>query len=270
MIRVLALLALVLGFAARPEPAAAWGDVGHRWVCQITWDHLDEGTRGKVLDILDFKTRAEFEDSCNWADAYREGHRETGPWHYVSVPRGATEVVMERDCPVETSCAVREIERQFEILKSNVPKAERAMALMFLAHFVGDLHQPLHTGFPDDRRGTQLKVKLFGEDWTMHGIWDYALVEAEPAGADVLGARLRSYIPVQRDFEGIDAPPLVWANESLALLRSPATAYVGNPGNGFELGEIYIQQNRRVVVEQITRAGLRLALWLERAMKHYP
>lgn len=268
MIRILLLVALIV--SAGPAPAAAWGDVGHRWVCAVTWDHLTDETRGKVLDILDFKSREQFEDSCNWADAYREGHRETGPWHYVSVPKGATEVIMERDCPVETSCAVREIERQFQILKSDVPKPERAMALMFLAHFVGDLHQPLHTGFPDDRRGTQLKVKLFGEDWTMHGIWDYALVDAEPMGTDALGSRLRAMIPIDRDFEGIDAPPLVWANESLTLLRRPATAYVGNPGNGFVLDEIYIQQNRPVVVEQITRAGLRLARWLELAMKHSP
>ncbi|MGE4061993.1 MAG: S1/P1 nuclease [Rhodospirillaceae bacterium] len=264
--------ALALGFVllAAPRPAAAWGDVGHRWVCRITWDHLSVEARDKVLDILDFNTREEFEDSCNWADAHREGHRETGPWHYVSVPKGATEVIMERDCPAETSCAVREIERQFAILTSQVAKPERARALMFLSHFVGDLHQPLHTGFPDDRRGSLLRVKLNGQDWTMHGVWDYALVEAEPVGADVLGARLRSYIPIERDFSGVDAPPLVWANESLALLRAPATAYVGNPGNGFELGEIYIQQNRRVAVEQISRAGVRLALWLERAMKHYP
>jgi hypothetical protein len=264
------LLALVLIAIAAPPPAAAWGDVGHRRVCAVTWDQLTPETRVKVLDILDFKSREEFEDSCNWADAYREGHRETGPWHYISVPKGATEVIVERDCPAEASCAVREIERQFEILKSNVPKPERQMALMFLAHFVGDLHQPLHTGFPDDRRGTQIKVKLFGEDWTMHGIWDYALVDAEPMGSDVLRAPLRTMIPVDPQFDGYDAPPLVWANESLTILRSPATAYVGNPGNGFELDEIYIQQNRPIVVERITQAGFRLAYWLERAMLHYP
>jgi hypothetical protein len=265
MIRTFAALAFIA--AAAPSPAAAWGDVGHRRVCAVTWDHLTPDARSKVLDILDFKSREDFEDSCNWADAYREGHRETGPWHYISVPKGATEVILARDCPAEASCAVREIERQFEILKSNVPKPERQMALMFLAHFVGDLHQPLHTGFPDDRRGTQIKVKLFGEDWTMHGIWDYALVEAEPMGIDEVGARLRANL---RDPFDPEAPPIVWANESLTLLRAPATAYVGNPGNGFELDEIYIQQNRPVVVERIHQAGVRLAVWLERAMQHYP
>lgn len=262
MIRALAVLAAVL---LQSAPAAAWGDVGHRRVCAITWDHLTEGTRAKVLDLLDFKTREAFEDSCNWADAHRESHRETGPWHYVSVPKGATEVIMVRDCPLETSCAVREIERQFDILKNPGAKADRAMALKFLAHFVGDLHQPLHTGFPDDRRGTLLKVKLFREEWSMHGVWDYALVDAAPMGTDVVAAPARAMIPIDPDFIGIDAPPLVWANESLTLLRHPATAYVGNPGN-IELDEVYIQQNRPVVVEQMTRAGLRLARWLERAL----
>jgi nuclease S1 len=268
MIRLLALLAAISFLS--PSPASAWGDVGHRWVCQVAWDTLSDQTRTAVLDILDFKTREEFEDSCNWADGYRESHRETGPWHYISIPKGATEVIMERDCPLETSCAVREIERQFQILKSTAPKAERAMALMFLAHFIGDLHQPLHTGFPDDRRGTQIKVKLFGEDWTMHGIWDYALVDTEPMGTDAVGARLRAMIPIDRDFLGVDAPPLVWANESLTILRAPATAYVGNPGNGFVLDEVYIQQNRPIVVERITQAGIRLARWLERALANYP
>jgi hypothetical protein len=264
MIRLFAALAFIA--AAAPAPAAAWGDVGHRRVCAVTWDALTEEIRAKVLDILDFKTREQFEDSCNWADAHREGHRETGPWHYISVPKGATEVILERDCPVDTSCAVREIERQFAILTSNVPKAERAMALMFLAHFVGDLHQPLHTGYHEDRRGSQIKAKLLGADWTMHGIWDYALVEADSTGVDEVGARLRANL---RDPFDPNAPPIVWANESLTVLRSPATAYVGNPG-GVEFDETYIRQNRPVAVERIHQAGVRLAVWLERAMQNYP
>jgi len=255
--------------AAAPSPVFAWGDLGHRMVCNKAWDDLTEEARAKVLDILDAKTQGEFADSCNWADAYREGHRETGPWHYISVPKGATEVIMERDCPVETSCAVREIERQFAILKSPVPKVERAQALMFLAHFVGDLHQPLHTGFAEDRRGTMLKATFFGEDWTMHGIWDYALVEYEYKGDEKAPVRFRPVMSSPHTFEWVDAPPLTWANESLAILRSPATGYVGNPG-GLEFGEIYVNQNRPIVLDQIAKAGVRLARLLEQAMKHYP
>lgn len=265
MIRLLALLVVL----AAPASAAAWGDLGHRLVCHQTWNDLTEEARAKVLDILDFTTRDEFADSCNWADAYREGHRETGPWHYISVPKGATTIDMARDCPMETSCVVREIERQFQILKSPVPKAERAMALKFLAHFVGDLHQPLHTGFHEDRRGSMLKVKFMGEDWTMHGVWDYALVEIEPMGVDAVRSRLRAMIPRELTFDDAETSPLAWANESLTIMRSPATGYVGNPG-GVEFDEIYVQQNRPVAVERMTQAGMRLARLLEQAMKHWP
>ena len=267
MIARAAALGLIL--VALVSPAYAWGDLGHRMVCNKAWDDLTEEARDKVLELLDFNTQAEFADSCNWADAHREGHRETAPWHYISVPKGATEVVMERDCPAETSCVVREIERQFAILKSPAPKADRAMALKFMAHFVGDLHQPLHTGYQEDRRGSLIKVTFRGQEWSMHGIWDYALVEAEPVIDERPGTRFRALVPSAQTFSWVDTPPLVWANESLTLLRSPATGYVGNVG-GFELGEIYLQQNRPVVLDQIARAGVRLARLIEQAMQDYP
>ena len=247
------------------QPARAWGDLGHRMVCDRTWEELTEEARAKVLDILDLKTQEEFADSCNWADAYREEHRETGPWHYISVPKGARDVSVERDCPIDTSCAVREIDRQFQILISAAPKAERAMALKFLAHFVGDLHQPLHTGYAEDRRGSMIPVQLLGKEWSMHGIWDYALVESPPMGTEFLRPATR----VDRTFADVNAPPIRWATESLDILRSAATSYVGNPG-GLKLDEVYIQQNRPIAMERIAQAGVRLAHRLEQAMRHWP
>jgi len=250
-------------------PVYGWGDLGHRMVCDITWISLQEETRKKALEILDLSTQAEFAEMCNWADAYREGHRETAPWHYISVPRGATDVVMERDCPVVTSCIVREIERNFTVLKGAGSKAEKAVALKFLAHFVGDLHQPLHVGYAEDRRGSLISVFYKGEKWSMHGIWDYALVEAETLPPEKMVNRFRALTPGVLTFDWVEAPPLAWAQESLLILRSPATGYVGNPG-GLELNEIYLAQNQSVAMDQISKAGARLAHLLETALQFWP
>lgn len=52
--------------------------------------------------------------------------------------------------------------------------------------------------------------------------------------------------------------PLAWANETLWVTVSPPTGYLGNAGGDF-FGDRYIWQNRPVALEQIDKAGVRLA-----------
>lgn len=47
---------------------------------------------------------------------------------------------------------------------------------MFITHFVGDLHQPLHTGLYSDRGGNDVVVQFFGEETNLHALWDIHLV----------------------------------------------------------------------------------------------
>ena len=57
------------------------------------------------------------------------------------------------------------------------PKEERVIALKFLIHLIGDLHQPLHVGNGLDKGGNTIKLKWFGENTNLHSIWDTKLIE---------------------------------------------------------------------------------------------
>src|ERR1700753_3431412 len=90
MRRLLALLLVAASFAAHPTPARAWGWDGHRIVCALAWDELTPPIRAKIEPILGAKGRDAFAESCLWADDVRPWRKDTGPWHYVNVPQGAT------------------------------------------------------------------------------------------------------------------------------------------------------------------------------------
>lgn len=57
------------------------------------------------------------------------------------------------------------------------PLAERAGALKFVVHLVGDVHQPLHTGRAEDQGGNRIKVTFRGKETNLHSLWDSGLLD---------------------------------------------------------------------------------------------
>ncbi|KAG8382886.1 hypothetical protein BUALT_Bualt05G0125900 [Buddleja alternifolia] len=52
-------------------------------------------------------------------------------------------------------------------------------ALLFLSHFIGDIHQPLHVGFRSDKGGNTIKVTWFNRKDVLHHVWDTDLIKRE-------------------------------------------------------------------------------------------
>lgn len=75
-------------------------------------------------------------------------------WHYVNFTRGDCAYDESRDCP-DGYCVVGSIKRQLQVLASNAPDDRRLTALKYVVHFVGDVRQPLHAGFLDDKGGNK-------------------------------------------------------------------------------------------------------------------
>src|SRR4051812_28668632 len=72
------------------------------------------------------------------------------------------------------------IEYELQILKDKNRSAEdRAKALRYVIHFIGDLHQPLHTTTNDDQGGNCTPLTLSGEakPANLHGTWDYGIIQ---------------------------------------------------------------------------------------------
>ncbi len=199
-------LGLFAEFAVVPS-ALAWGCKGHQTVALIAEKHLTPETREWVLKLLSenpidpkFKrycgeaTRDAMADAATWADDVR-GERKNGPWHYIDIPRGSKHGPLEPYCGRE-GCVTSAITEQLAILKNkNADAAERAEALRYVIHFVGDLHQPLHTITNSDEGGNCVPLKYLRRNPrehnhsfspNLHSIWDTAIPERDAEGADAL------------------------------------------------------------------------------------
>lgn len=260
------LLACLLLFAA-PTPALAWSADGHRAICMIAWEQMTDGAKNGVRALLDISTEKEFTESCLWADAVAKTRAEVAAWHHISLPKAARAFDLARDCPATTSCSVAQVEKHAAVLKSAAPKAERADALKFLAHLVGDLHQPLNITFTDHLGGRQISGMFHGMSSNLHAVWDHGLL-ATFAAPGKEGARVIYEVAAWtgRLYGADKKTPLAWANETLWVTVAPPTGYLGNQG-GDVFDDRYIRQNRSVALEQIDKAGVRLADMLNEALK---
>lgn len=250
-------LLAVLSVSGRPQSAAAWGYDGHRIVCAMAWDLLKPTERAWVEWILDAKGRDAFAESCLWADEFRRWSPETGPLHYVNVPRGTSRLEPPRDCAA-MGCVAMEVLNQAPRIRSTYSRD----ALRFTAHFVGDMHQPLHMGYADDLGGNLVKGKFMGLDTNLHGLWDYGMLDATRRPwreiADDLGKRI-----TQGDrWAWGGGTPVEWAQATLDIAQSATVGYGSTytlTTPPFELGQPYLDANLATAYTQMQKAASRLA-----------
>ena len=84
---------------------------------------------------------------------------------------------MSRDCP-KGNCVVEKI-KEFSAVLANVELSlkKRKVALKYLVHFVGDVHQPLHLGNRKDRGGGKIRLTYLGKNVSLHYLWDGGLID---------------------------------------------------------------------------------------------
>jgi hypothetical protein len=205
ILRCGAALAWIIFMACVPN-VHAWGCKGHQTVAYVAEKHLTPKARQMVDTLLgDNPIDPQLKrycgnvgldamaDAATWADDYRSLHSETGPWHFIDIPLGDKFGDVAKFCGAG-GCVTQAIEQQLAILKDQTaPSENRAMALRFLIHFVGDLHQPLHATSNDDRGGNCVPVKYLRRNPrehngnyspNLHHIWDTEIVERDMQGAD--------------------------------------------------------------------------------------
>src|SRR4051794_24003854 len=171
------------------QPAGAWGPEGHSLVARIADSQLTPAARARVLEILGpGKTMASV---ASFADQVRGARPETAPWHFIDIPLDKRRLDMERDC-AKGDCIVSTIARLRQVLRDPATATDqRSEALMFLIHFLGDLHQPLHCSDNHDRGGNDVHVQFQGHATNLHSLWDSGLLGQLPA-EDMLFPNLSS------------------------------------------------------------------------------
>ena len=269
---------LVVAIVASSPSLAAWGPQGHRLVARIAEARLTPVARQNVRWLLDAASLA---DVASWADAQVDKLRQTGPWHYVNIPNAAARYERDRDCPRQPGVAVgaradrwrdcivdRILYSEEKLADVALDRADRAVALKFLVHLVGDIHQPLHA-LADGRGGNDIPVTLFGSatcgegsrtaPCNLHGIWDSGLIGRRRLSDERYLASLEGLVQTRAQ-KGATGTPAEWAREShdvarSALLRANA-----------DVGETYYANHIGIVDERLAIAGLRLALVLNRSL----
>jgi hypothetical protein len=300
-----------------PTAAQAWGCKGHQTVALIAEKHLTPEARQWVLKLLSENpidpklnrycggaSRDAMADASTWADDVR-GERKNGPWHYIDIPRGSKRGPLEPFCGQE-GCVTRAISEQLAILKD--PKADavkRAEALRYIIHFVGDLHQPLHTVTNADEGGNCVPVKYFRRgphehnhsfSPNLHSIWDTAILERDAEGADPAEYAETLDAQFAADIEGwqkagIHVDEWVWEGYDFAenVVYGDLTPKVAIEPNvvvhscsddnnlgerllhqNITAGEAYQEKAASVTEKRIAEGGVRLAMILNEAAKTNP
>lgn len=168
---IVTLLVLCITFNAS---AYDWGQTGHRTTGAIAEKHLSKKARKAIQELLDGESLSFVSTFGDEIKSYPE-YREYGPQHYVNIPFDATYDTHPKS---ERGDVIAAIDTCIAVLQSKTAtKEEKAFQLRMLVHFVGDLHQPLHTGIEDDKGGNDFQVRWFKDGTNLHSVWDTKLIE---------------------------------------------------------------------------------------------
>ena len=140
------------------------------------------------------------------------------------------------------------------------PRDERALALRFIIHIIGDLHQPLHVGNGTDRGGNDVEVMWFGEQSNLHSVWDSKIIDRQGLSFTEYTQRLDQRLTAEQTISRWDARPETWIGES-AKLRDGL--YPGTGEQSSALGYAYQYKHLPTVETRLLQSGIRIAAYLD-------
>lgn len=259
------LAAVLLAAGGWSSTGWAWGSEGHRIVGLLADSALSAPARTEVARLLAGEPEPTLAGVSAWADRVRDEPewRHTARWHWVNLPReNPCRFDAARDCP-KGNCVVGAIDHQLAILADRRrPDAERATALKFVVHFVGDVHQPFHAGFGDDRGGNDRQLRFDRRGWNLHGLWDSAMVTHVGLAPEDYARQLRGgpALPADPTRDTADAAAR-WAVESCQAIFDD-----GLYPERRVVGRGYLERHRPLAERRLRQAGERLAAVLEDAL----
>ena len=243
-------IALVVALIFSANLSFAWSADGHHMVAEIAMQYLSPTAKEAVLKILRKTTP---EEAATWMDDMRSNayYAYMSHWHYVDIPKDSAYVKGQGDNLIAA------INTAFNELKGNkADKAKRKEDVMILFHLIGDMSQPLHTGYPEDKGGNDVQVTFEGGGDNLHHVWDDDIIQAEHITIDTCLKAAASLSP--QEIKNIMGGNFMsWMLDSRAHLTE---VYMFT---GHKLDEEYSKRNKALVIHQLIAGGLRLARTLE-------
>src|SRR6266566_6317469 len=195
--------------------AWAWGDLGHKIVCEIAYSELNDQARLEVDRLIAQDSEfSSFSESCTWPDHPRKRAAE----HFINMPRDFPKFTSPH-CPNAAKCLFTGIADDLEVLRTSADDEEKLKSLKFLGHWVGDLHQPLHVSFEEDRGGNKLRDSGPCQN-NLHSVWDGCIIQKK-LGTDPrdVARDLLEDITEADKTQWTAVPVQDWANESYVITR---------------------------------------------------
>ncbi|XP_052202071.1 endonuclease 4-like [Diospyros lotus] len=264
-----------------------WGKEGHYVICKIAEAYLSEDASVAVKALLPDRAEGDLASVCSWPDEIRHHFhwRWSGPLHYVDTPDFRCNYEYCRDCHDyagrKDMCVTGAIYNYTMQLMSayngsnSEVKYNLTEALMFLSHFVGDVHQPLHVGFIGDEGGNTITVRWYRRKTNLHHVWDNMIIES--AKKTFYDSDLSNMIEsIQKNITvGWSDDILLWESCALGQTVCPdpyASESINlackfayrNATPGSTLKDDYFLSRLPVVEKRLAQSGIRLAATLNR------
>ncbi len=142
-----------------------WGPIGHSIVVRLAQSQLNDSAAEWIRSLTPWHWNGNLSAMASWADdiLYPDANP-TGygnwqwsrPLHFINTPDWKCDYKAERDCAHEV-CIAGAVRNYTKRLENEWNEIQEKEALYFLIHYMGDIHQPLHTAFSTDRGGNNVR-----------------------------------------------------------------------------------------------------------------
>lgn len=239
-------------------------DYQQRWASKLSDPALSDDDRNQYLFML----------AARWPDDVRGNAHDHPTWHYINYIYAPEQNMVRTDTTLDTGENILQAyEQNRQILRSNAPDSAKAIALCWLFHLTGDVHQPLHASalvdkqFPQGDRGGNLfkiKVQMSSQTINLHSFWDGMLLGSDDfqsvrnLAVQIRQADPRSQLPPFGNRKITD-----WSKESFLLAQDNAyrsnTLQPGTDQEGTVLPADYVATVKPIAQRQVALASYRLA-----------
>ncbi|WP_427982591.1 S1/P1 nuclease [Agarivorans sp.] len=229
-------------------PSMAFGVLGHQLVAYIAEQQLSASTKQQINTLLGQQSLV---DIATWADQVRKdpAWQYTAPWHYINLAKGQNLSFAKRNPKGDVLSQLYYFEGQ--LANHSLSHKVRSQALKFYVHLLADLHQPLHVAYAEDRGGNQHEVTWYGKPSNLHRVWDSQLLDTAAKPLPSYALQLMRDYPLNQQQLGHDYHQ--WFLQTRQLV--PMAYHYSSK----QLGDVYLQDKRPLIEQQLALAAYRLA-----------
>ncbi|EWH10443.1 S1/P1 Nuclease [Catenovulum agarivorans DS-2] len=264
MKRIRIAIGLLYLFAVIQPPVYAWGPMGHALTGELAEPFLTTTAKEKIKRLLGNESIAY---ATTYLDRMRGNKSEfwqktASPWHYVTVPDG--QLYSQNQHAPSRGDAYTALNHYAGVLaKSNNPKQQK-LALYFILHLVGDIHQPLHAGNGKDRGGNNFQVYFQHKRTNLHRLWDSQMLSQhkQKHWHNKLSAQLNQ-LPLAQIQTWQDSSSIEWINESAKIRQQ-----IYPTAERQNIDSKYVSDALKTTELRLMQAAVRLAHLLNTLLAH--